>query len=325
MKNNKIIFGLSILSLCTALLFTNCKKKDDKKTDPVTADETGQSTSDSREAQSENDAAVNDINDVVGSDSKLSGKGADAQGVTGSICGLTVDSALSNTGVIKLNYNGTTCNNRTRTGSIRLTLQNYAGGARWKNIGAVIKVDYLNYKITRASDQKSIMFNGSQNLTNVSGGTWLNLLFFKNQASLVSTVTGTNLAVTWQDGKTAVYNINRKITYSIPGNILTCQAEGIGSNSNLTNLENYGTTRDGDAFTSQVTTPIIWNITCGPGAPIQGGLNMKVASKNFDLVCLYGVDTGGNPITVGSNQCPFGWKLQWTFNSVSQSKVIGYY
>ncbi|MDI1356108.1 MAG: hypothetical protein PSX36_14410 [bacterium] len=324
MKRNKIVFGLSILSVCSMLLLTDCKKKSNNNSDPVTPDETGQSSTDSRDAQSENDAAINDINDVISSDVKLSGKSEDAQGTSGSICGLVVDSSLSSTGVIKLNYIGTTCNNRTRTGSIRLSMLNYALGARWKNAGTVIKVDYINYKITRASDQKSIMLNGTQNLINVSGGTWLNLLVFKNQASLISTVTGTNLNVTWQDGKTAIYNINRRITYTIPGNILTCQAEGIGTNNSLTSLENYGTTRDGDAFTSQVTTPIIWNLTCGFGAPIQGGLKMKVASKNFDLVCLYGVNSAGTPVTPGSVTCPFGWKLQWTLNNASQSKVIAY-
>jgi hypothetical protein len=202
---------------------------------------------------------------------------------------------------------------------------NYANGVRWKNPGAVIKIEYLNYKITRASDQKSMLLNGVQNLTNVSGGNWFTLLTSPTQTNIVLTITGTNLSVTWQDNKTATYNINRRITYSRAGTIISAKGEGIGTSNNLNDLENYGTTRDGDAFTSQVTTPVIWNTTCGGGAPLQGAVNIKVSSKNFDLKFLYGVDVNGNTVAVGSNQCPYGWKLEWTANGATSSKVIGYF
>jgi len=221
-------------------------------------------------------------------------------------------------------YNGVTCNNRTRTGTIRLT---WAPGTKWKNVGAVIKIEYLNYKITRASDQRSIMFNGTQNLTNVSGGNWVNLLFTTNY-NLVNTITGTNLNVKFEDGKTAVYNINRKITYTyvgaaFPNGVLTVKAEGIGTSGALNNLENYGTARNGDVFTSQVTTPIVWNVTCG-GAVLQGAVTVNDVTKNTSLKFLYGVDASGNPQTVGPNACPYGWKLEWTANGSSYSKVFGY-
>jgi len=93
------------------------------------------------------------------------------------IYGLTVDTVGSYTGIIKLNYNVTVYNNRKREGSIKLTIINYASDARWKNPGCVLKVDYLAYKVTRASDGQSIELNGTQMLTNISGGTWVDLLF----------------------------------------------------------------------------------------------------------------------------------------------------
>jgi hypothetical protein len=155
------------------------------------------------------------------------------------------------------------------------------------------------------------------------------LLITKTKTSLISTVTGTNLNVTFEDNKTAIYNINRRITYTYPNTpgtssyILTVKAEGIGSNSGLTQLENYGTARNGDLFTSEVTTPIVWNLTCG-GAVLQGDVNVKVASKAYALRFLYGVDANGNSVTVGPNQCPYGWKLQWTVNGSTNFKVFGY-
>jgi hypothetical protein len=319
MKTGKIIFSMAVICFATCIAFTACKKKDTNTTSTVVMqpDETGQSGSDSRNVQSENDAAVSDVNTVVGS-SRLAGRSGSATGVTGSICGLLVDSVSFGHDTMMFHYNGTTCLNRTRTGSIRLTLQN---SIRWKNIGATIKIEYINYKIVRASDQTSIMLNGTQILTNVSGGTWVNLVLL-NQ-TIVNTITGTNLQVTFEDNKTATYNINRRMTYTYPGSILTCKAEGIGNSGTLTNLENYGTTRDGEGFTSQVTTPIVWNATCG-GAVIQGAVDVKVVTKSFDLKFMYGVDASGNIQTVGANACPYGWKLQWTLNGNTISKVIGY-
>jgi hypothetical protein len=329
----KKIHLFSAALLCgLSFVFTDCKKKEDPAPTPteepatVNAKST-QAGKDSRDVQSENDQSINEINQVMSENPRVSGRPAgDAQArPAGAICGMTIDSLQSVNGVLKLNFNGTTCDNRTRTGSIRLTLQNFSTGTRWKDIGAVIKVEYLAYKITRASDQASMLLNGTQFLTNVSGGNWWTLLVVQTQTALVTTVTGTNLNVTFQDNTTAIYNINRKITYSLSGAIISVKGEGIGANGTLTDLENFGLTRNGDAFTSRVTTPIIWNTTCGAGAPMQGQIDMVVASQNFGLTFIYGVDVNGNPVTVGPNQCPFGWKLQWTVNSTTSSNINKYF
>jgi hypothetical protein len=317
MKTKNLLLAVTCLLITTSVIFTSCKKKEDK------VDESGQASSDSRQAISENDASINDINQTISDYPLMHGRSSSPNQVA-SICGLSIDTIGSYTGTIKLNYNGTTCNNRTRTGSIKLTIINYASGKRWKMAGCVMKVDYLNYRVTRASDGQFIELNGTQMLTNVSGGTWWELLI-GSQPNLSSSVTGTNLSVNFNGAGTASYNINRKFTYTWANNILTCTGEGIGTSGGINNLENYGTTRDGDAFTSQVLTPIVWNSTCGWGAPLSGQLLIKVASKNFDLVCQFGVNSSGTPITVGSNQCAYGWKLNWTIGSSSQTKVIGYY
>jgi hypothetical protein len=317
MKTKNLLLAVTCLLITTSVIFTSCKKKEDK------VDESGQASSDSRQAISENDASINDINQTISDYPLMHGRTSSPNQVA-SICGLSIDTIGSYTGTIKLNYNGTTCNNRTRTGSIKLTIINYASGQRWKMAGCVMKLDYLNYRVTRASDGQFIELNGTQMLTNVSGGTWWELLI-GTQPNLSSSVTGTNLSVNFNGAGTASYNINRKFTYTWANNVLTCTGEGIGTSGGINNLENYGTTRDGDAFTSQVLTPIVWNSTCGWGAPLSGQLLIKVASKNFDLVCQFGVNSSGTPITVGSNQCAYGWKLNWTIGSSSQTKVIGYY
>jgi hypothetical protein len=320
----KIIYSLSIVALISGLMFTSCKKKRAFK------EEDGQSSADNRTAQTENDAAVNDINTEVGNNAFLHGRSVNgsqsaaiqkALGINAT--GYTIDTTGAYTGTIKINYNGTTVNNRTRTGSIRLTIQNYPA-KKWKDAGCVLQVDYLAYKITRASDGKSVELNGTQYLKNETGGSWWELLIVKTQSSLASSVSGSNLNVTFDGDKTAVYNINRKFTYTLPGNILTCTGEGIGSDGTLSNLENYGTTRDGDAFTSQVTTPIVWNWTCGWWAPTQGEVDIKVEDKDFDLKVTFSVDASGNVVSAAPNSCSYGWKVEWSHKKKTKKKVFGY-
>jgi len=321
MKTKGITSKILLLLLATSLVFTACKKR------KAFNDEDGQSSIDNRNVQSENDAAINDVNDVISNQPSLHGRSASptgAQGVTGNICGLSVDTAASVAGSVKLNYNGTTCGNRTRTGSIRLTVLNYAAGQRWKKQNCQVKIEYLSYKITRASDGKSVELNGEQIITNETGGSWWELLITKTQSSLAHSIKGTNLSVTFEDGKTASYNINRRFTYTLPNGILTCTGEGLGSLNGVSSLENYGLTRNGDEFTSQVTTPIVWNITCGPWAPVAGEVNIKVDNKNFDLKCLFAVDASGNSVSVGANSCAYGWKVEWTYKKKTKKKIVPY-
>ncbi len=324
MKKNKLIYSLCALMLTSALVFTSCKKKKAFK------NEDGQSSTDNRNVQTENDNATNEINTEVGNNTLLHGRSSNTSGINAlhNVLGITatgysVDATNAAMGSIQINYDGTTISNRTRTGSIKLTIQNYPT-KKWKDVGCILKVDYLGYKVTRASDGKSVELNGTQNITNESGGSWWELLWLKTQTSLATSVTGSNLNVTFEDGKTAVYNINRKFTYTLPAGILTCTGEGIGSSDGLSSLENYGTTRDGDAFTSQVSTPIVWNWTCGWWAPTQGAVDIKVADKEFSLKVTFSVDKDGNSVAAPANSCSYGWKVEWTHKKKTNKKVFGY-
>ncbi|MCD6016902.1 MAG: hypothetical protein K0S53_23 [Bacteroidetes bacterium] len=320
MMTKKSIFKIAVMSVMVLFTLSGCKKKEEE----VKKDESGQASSDSRQAISENDASIDDVNKTIADYPLMHGKGTSAA-QTNTIAGLSVDTNGACMGTIKLNYDGVTVlNNRKRSGSIRLTILNYASGQRWKMAGCVLKVEYLAYRVTRASDAAFIELNGVQNLTNVSGGTWWELYTF-TQPNLSSSVTGTNLSVNFNGAGTASYNIHRQFTYTLSSAyVLTCTGQGIGSSNGISNLENYGTTRDGDPFTSQVSTPIVWNTTCGSWAPVSGQLIIKVPSKGLTLDCLFGVNSSGTPVTVGSNQCAYGWKLDWTSGPNTGTKVIGY-
>jgi hypothetical protein len=323
MKTTKLILTTATILMCGALVFTSCKKKKAFK------EEDGQTTVDNRDVQTENDAANGDINDIT-STSALQNKGTatfDAKGVTGNVQDVVLDTInVHSTGSMTLTFNGTAYNNRSRTGKIRLTLLNYPV-THWKDAGAQLKVDYMDYKVTRVSDGKFVVLNGSQILVNTSGTTWVDLLFTAGHASVVTDIKENgDLNVTFSDNKTAIYHINRRVTYSwIAGFSFQCKAEGTGSHESLSNLENYGTTRDGDTFTSQVTSPIVWTTACGWWAPTQGEVDIKVDSKEFDLKVTFAVDKDGNLETAtAAKPCAYGWKVEWKHKNKTKKKVFGY-
>lgn len=319
MKTKPILLMLSSAVVCALLLTTSCRKNKEFK------DEDGQDSQDNRSIQSQTDDGVSDANTAISNYSSMLGKTIQLPSVLATICGASIDTLGLSTGTIKINYNGTVCSNRKREGSIRLTILNYVNGVRWKDAGCVLRVDYLSYKVTRASDDKSIQFDGTHMVTNVSGGTWGDILLGL-QPNLIHAVNASGgLTCTFEDGASATANINRKFTYVWANSILTCTGEGTGSSNSLSNLENYGTTRHGDAFTSQVTLPVIWNTTCGAWAPIQGNVDVKVDSKEFNLVCTFGVDASGNPVAYTPNDCPYGWKVYWKYKKKEKTKIFGYF
>lgn len=313
---------LFFASLCLLVGLSNCKKN------KLFKNEDGIESADNQNIQSQTDLASNDANTAIGNYQMMSGKvnttASTASILSTNICGATVDTNGLYMGTVQINYNGTVCDNRKREGSIKLTIVDHNLGKRWKDVGCVLKVDYLNYKVTRASDGKSLLFNGTHYITNVSGGTWINLVL-NTQSNIVHTITGNGLSVKFEDGNTSTWNINRQYTYTWGNNILTCKGEGIGTYNGISQLENWGTTRAGDEFTSQVNTPVIWNTTCGAWAPTQGEVTIKVASKFFELKCDFAVDQAGNSVTVAPNTCAYGWKVEWKYKNKTKKKIYGYY
>jgi hypothetical protein len=319
----KQMFTYKVFFLAAAfLLFFSqaCKKKNEFK------EEDGQDTVDTRTVQGENDAAIGDANTVLSDQALLSGRpeGEKLSKVTATnICGMTVDTTQVTAGILHLNFDGTVCNNRKREGKIKLTVVGYPT-KKWKQAGTVLKLDYIDYKITRASDGKFILLNGTLNVTNVEGGTWVDLAFF-GKPKIVHEVKGSAIKVKYENSNgTAEYNVHRRYTYTYSNLVFTCKGEGIGTNDGLSSLENWGTTRNGDAFTSQVTSPVVWNTTCGGGAPTDGEIVIKVEDKSFEIRCIFAVNSSGDEVNVAPNTCAYGWKAEWKYKKKTKSRIFLY-
>jgi len=335
MKKILMIFAIS------AIAFSGCKKNQAFK------DEDGKVSEDNQNVQSHADAAITDATNSISEIQTLHGGRAansQAQQAMNALtipCGASIDSTTIGAGTIRINYDDVTaCNNRKRGGSIKLTILNYASGTRWNNPGAVLEVVFTNYKVTRVSDGKSIKLNGTANITNISGGrVWQTILPIDSiynslrASSIVHMVNGSNINVTFDESETAVWNINRKYTYTgtVPFNsafnntpVIKCVGEGTGTSNGISNLENWGTTRSGDAFTNQVTEPVVWNTSCGAWAPLSGKLKLKVEEREFELITTLGVNAQGTPVSSGLNQCAYGLKVEWTYRSRTGNRVYGY-
>jgi hypothetical protein len=320
MRNRRLIPVLLMLAASLLLPFAGCKKKRAFK------EETGQVTVDNRVTQGENDEAIKDVNIVILEQHLLRGKSAFPQTIltsTTSICGVKLDTTLESKGIITLNYVGSECYGRTRTGSIRFTLTEYPL-KKWKNAGCVVKIEFLGYKVTRKSDGRSVQLDGTQVLTNQSGGTWYDL-WFLSQPGVVYTLTGDNMKASFDGGTNSLYNLNRRLTYTYSGDVTTCKVEGLASQDGRSNVESWGQTRDGDRFTAQITQPLIWKTKCGAMAPVSGEVVIKVDGKDFDMNCKMGVDKDGNPVGVDAPACPYGYEMNWSYKKRTNTRIFSYY
>src|ERR1700688_2870513 len=134
----------------------------------------------------------NDVNAAVSSSSSINGESTntirsgtvavnsvnETQGVQGVNTLLICDAAIVidttvNPRTITITYNGTNCwGNRTRTGTVVVSI---AAGTHWMDVNAVVTIAVQNLTITRISDGKTIILNGTRTMTNVSGGSMTQL------------------------------------------------------------------------------------------------------------------------------------------------------
>jgi hypothetical protein len=132
------------------------------------------------------------------------------------------------------------------------------------------------------------------------------------------------MKVTYNGGDYGIYNMSRRATYSMSDTIVTCKLDGTGSDGNNTDIECWGLTRNGISFTSRVTSSISWNSACGSHAPTDGALIVKVDGKPFELNANFGTDSDGNSISGGPKNCPYGFKVKWSYKRKSLTRVFPY-
>lgn len=323
-QKNSIIKG--ILAITIAIFFiAGCKKKVDDTPAPnptpyvSPTDSTSQTTraSDQSNVDNESNQAMDEANSALGQVSTTRGMQA--------TCGYTIDSSQKATGKLTLNYDGTLCNGKIRTGSITIQLPwNGTTITTWATAGSTSSLTFTNYKVVYPNNNNaSIEFNGKHFVTNTSGGGWLALYL---GTPIIHKVRSHQL-ISFNNATPIEWNsaIQRTVTYDNATGILNASAAA-DSLYNNEHILMWGTNQMGDHFV--ITMPIdfsydIWNpITNCVGKPLTG--TIEYHGITFAITVNYGVNVDGTTPFTGT--CPYGYKIGWTNNNTgySYSVVIPY-
>jgi hypothetical protein len=216
---------------------------------------------------------------------------------------------------ITITYNGASCNpNRTRTGTVVVS---FAPGFRWGQAGAQYSVLYQNLRITRTSDNKSIVINGEKTVKNISGGRLRNLA--TAGTSIVHEVRGSNMSITFDDGSQRTWKFARRRTFTYANGIVL-SITGIAPQG--AGISEWGTNRYGSAFTSTITEPLVIRQSCNFRL-VSGQVRNETSLATTTITM--GLDASGNPVS----SCPSGtfyYKVVWTGPAgVSYTRIAPYW
>lgn len=321
MKTTKSILFLALLNIAGATLFSSCfKNKNNAQLDANIE----QHNKDANEYKGQLDQTDNDINNAL-SDIPAFGKNESGLELFSSpLCGCTIDSTDIDQKILYFNFDGVTpcfSPSVTRSGQIKVQL---TSGNYWRDAGAVLTETFNDYKITRLSDNKSIMFNGVKTLENVNGHDWL--AFLTSQNTFMYRERAFNIDVTFDNNQQAVWNSARTTEWSyvqagggIPYARIAFEANGDTSLNGFNTVDSWGTNRFGSAFTTYYNTSVNSNTYCGLWRFTSGELVHNVDNNNFTLTL--GVDQNGNP---SSAACAYGFKVEWSNGNNNYEVVLSY-
>lgn len=320
-KTTKSILFLALLTIAGATLFSSCFKHKNNAQLDANID---QHNKDANEYKSELDQADNDINNAL-SDIPAFGKAENGAEILSSpLCGCTIDSTDIANKILYFNFDGLTpcfSPSVTRSGQIKVQL---TSGVHWSDAGSVLTETFTNYKITRLSDNKSIMFNGVKTLENIAGHNWLT--FLTSQSTFYHRERAFNVDVTFDNNQHATWNSARTTEWSyvqagggIPYARVAFEANGDTSVNGYNTVDSWGTNRFGSTFTTYYNAPVNSNTYCGLWRFSSGELVHHVDNNDFTLTL--GVDQNGNPSTLS---CAYGFKVEWSNGNSNYDIVLSY-
>jgi hypothetical protein len=283
---------------------------------------------DETQVGTELDAANNDANNALNSQSAVSGAGTASyssptitDGGTGTvtypdlICDatVTIDTAAGQR-VITITYNGSNCwGNRIRTGTVVISIP---VGVHWKDQGAKVTVSIQHLKITRVRDNKTITLNGTYVYTNVTGGLLKDLATL---GTITHTIAADSVTIQFADSATRTWSVakQRVFTYNDGVVITTTGTHSDGTNSNVAV---WGTNRYGNSFETLIVQPMTIAQSCD--YRLTSGETENIRPKVTTTVT-YGLDANGNP-----TGCPgtgtYYFKAVWVIDGKTYTYIAPY-
>jgi hypothetical protein len=315
MKNH--VFRIGAIAFLLLFQLAACKKDDQQAEDGQLDEQSRQHNDDSNLFLSESDQSDNDINAVL-KDIPAFGRVAGTDVIP--VCGMTVDSSQVAQHILTLLFDSATvCPNpdRLRSGQIRVEL---TSGAYWRDPGAVLTVTYLHYGVTRVSDGRFVILNGTKTLTNVNGNNWTG--FLAGTDTLLYRSRALGVSAQFSGGNSATWNLARTTSwwYAPLTQKITFSADGDTTISGYPRTGSWGVNRFGYTFNTYYNQALEANSSCGFYRPVRGTLTHHVRLSNFILT--FGVDQDGNWL---GGACAYGYKVAWTIgNGTLVTAVFSY-
>ena len=294
---------ITIIIACIGLFFACSKNSSSGSSTTTTVDDLQTQSDDQTMASNEDDAMNNDADAALSSNVSIAGSSVNSTPVNGAIAEMGVngiDSASTNvicdatitydttssTRTLTITYNGANCwGNRTRTGSISISVPQ---GVHWGDVGATVTITVDDLKITRVRDNKTITFNGTKTITNVTGGLLKNLATLQN---ITHTISAT-LTIVYPNGKSSNWNASKQRAFSYDNGVVI-STTGTHSDGTNSNVAEWGTNRFGVSYESQITVAKVIAQSCD--FRLTSGANLITNSNGASATITYGLDATGNP------------------------------
>lgn len=281
MNKINLCFSLAALTVC----FSGCKKAEEPFIDHFP--ESSVHSDDQARFSTELDAAINDVNFAVEMTPGFTGK---LPVVLHPVCDATIDAdTLSNPRILTLTYNGNSClGARKRTGKIIISMD---ATKRWKNPGAAVIVNFQNFKSTRLSDNKDMIFNNKVLLTNTSGGVLSEL---SSHSDITHTIFSEDLDITFDNGKEWSWKTARNRVYT-ESNGIVITTTGTYAGGNLRGIADWGNNRFGRPFLTPILIPLVIRQDCNFRV-VEGKIEIILTDRLYATAKL-GLDSEGNPVS----------------------------
>jgi ElaB/YqjD/DUF883 family membrane-anchored ribosome-binding protein len=312
-----------LIVIASTGIFYACKKSNSNSSGSTATSNTLSTQADDQTRVSDEDEVLSDdAETVLNSSASLSGESVKTALRSGTItvladkadsAGAPNDSLICDASVvvdttvspktITITYNGTNCwGNRTRTGTVVISLPS---NEHWRDVNAMVTISIQNLKITRISDNTSLILNGTKTITNVSGGAWMELA---NQVTLTHTVMD-SLSVTFPNNAQAVWNVAKQRVFTYNNGVVISTTGIHTDGSNNTDVAEWGVNRFGTTIESLISVTKVIRQDCD--FRLVSGQNLILRSDSLNSSITYGLDASGNETT-----CPgpgnYYMEIVWT-------------
>jgi hypothetical protein len=296
MKTSNLIRLTLLLIAVSAFVVTGCNKE--TTTNP--SDDTSslqQLSKDETTFENATDEALNDA-ELILTTSSL--KSTDLWPCNANLDSVTI---VNDTITSYITFTGLNCTQtRNRFGKMEVKRK---VGENWLEPGAKVFIRYINLQIIKVATGKSITFNGRKMLVNVSGG-WIGMVG-NGLDALVHRVSG-HIEATFDDNTTRTWNIARQRVFTGTPGALIMTIGGFGSAGEYNNLVIWGTNRNGEAFFSSITQPVVHKQLCD-WDPCSGIRVSDIPGNNKSLTVTFGFDDNNQPVT--GDDCPTRYRVDW--------------